>query len=538
MKKESRAISKGGGIETEYGVWSNDGQIEFAARRFLARCSRLSLPGMVCPYPHADGWSKLLGRGRETPPGRFTAGSEMHDSVIMPNGAFWHEDHRHLEDSTAFYEDPRAILVGNRANRLLLDRIRSAFEQRDQHYEFYCHNVASGDLYEVEPYTNGERRPRVSFGGHVNLITRADIPEQTLVDHLVPLFVELTPIIGAGKVGVDDKADTADFQISQRADFIKRVFDRDTMVHRGIYNDRDEPLAGPRFRRVHIICFDTNMLELPELIKIWAPAVVLMMLEDKVAPPPVKLAHPVAAFQAVSRDRAMTLPLEMSGKKSPRTALELLQEFRDAAADYILQYHPDDAVLGDGLQRFSDILKDCEEASRSGDRTILYGKLDWPTKELMIQRVLGKKQLSWQSNTAYYLDAEYHNNNHATGRFYRFVAGCGEEMRITRDDELEQAIMTAPPNRTAWTRRFLECVQDFTWTDYWHQYKPRSNGHWQGEAPFVHFDDPFVRYDARVADQIFSLGNPRAIVEALADAGIVTVMPPGERVRCAVARGQ
>lgn len=66
------------------------------------------------------------------------------------------------------------------------------------------------------------------------------------------------------------------FQLSQRADFIEERVGVDTMHHRPIVNSRDEPHAAKgRFRRLHLICGDSNMCEWQTAMKIGMTRLVL-----------------------------------------------------------------------------------------------------------------------------------------------------------------------------------------------------------------------------------------------------------------------
>ena len=90
-----------------------------------------------------------------------------------------------------------------------------------------------------------------------------------IVQGMIPFFVTRQIITGAGKVGSENGAEPAEFQITQRADFFETEVGLSTMVARPIINTRDEPHADEKaYRRFHVIVGDSNMSEFSIYLKV------------------------------------------------------------------------------------------------------------------------------------------------------------------------------------------------------------------------------------------------------------------------------
>src|SRR5205085_12391590 len=92
------------------------------------------------------------------------------------------------------------------------------------------------------------------------------------------------------------------YQISQRAQHVSvDVSHRVRFGGRPILNLRDEPLAGGRYRRLHIIIGDANRSQYPTALKLGTTALVAQLLElgwDS----EIELENPVAALKEIARN--------------------------------------------------------------------------------------------------------------------------------------------------------------------------------------------------------------------------------------------
>src|SRR5579863_1259239 len=91
------------------------------------------------------------------------------------------------------------------------------------------------------------------------------------------------------------------FQVSQRADYINNDLFEWVQWNRAIINTRDEPLSDPRkYRRLHLLHGDTNVLPSALYLKLGATRLVLDLFEADDMPE-VVLADAVPALREISR---------------------------------------------------------------------------------------------------------------------------------------------------------------------------------------------------------------------------------------------
>src|SRR5690606_20493595 len=114
-----------------------------------------------------------------------------------------------------------------------------------------------------------------------------------------PFLVTRPVFAGAGRVGLGQRGERAGFQLTQRADYLEAEVGLETTLRRPIINTRDEPHAdAERYRRLHVIVGDANLLEVATYLKAGTTSLVLWLLERGGVPAELAglaLADPVAA---------------------------------------------------------------------------------------------------------------------------------------------------------------------------------------------------------------------------------------------------
>jgi proteasome accessory factor A len=143
-----------------------------------------------------------------------------------------------------------------------------------------------------------------TYGYHENYCLRVSPRSRDMVQGLLPFLVTRQIFAGAGMIapaplrgrsggggrgggpgilpalpGSGSTVPVTPFQLSQRAAFVSvDVSHRVRFGGRPILNLRDEPLAGGRFRRLHIIIGDANRSEYATALKIGTTALVAQLL--------------------------------------------------------------------------------------------------------------------------------------------------------------------------------------------------------------------------------------------------------------------
>jgi proteasome accessory factor A len=262
---------------------------------------------------------------------------------------------------------------------------------------------------------------------------------------------------GAGRVGgslqnfftrQDSNSDEAvAFQLSQRADFILNDCFEWIQHNRSILNLRDEPLADARrFRRLHLIHGDTNVMPAALFLKIGATRLVLDLLELGEMPP-VALADPVTSFRSLSRSSAPPWRATLADGTSA-DALGLLCQFhrkakklfqgRDAETDCLLQLW---ARTLDGLSTQPDSL---------------IGIVDWISKKHLLDAFVSRENLSWEDPWLKAQDLEFHQIEPSRG----FGLAMADTDGLWNPVGLESAKHEPPQNSRARVRsRLMRDIQ-------------------------------------------------------------------------------
>ncbi|MDF0652114.1 MAG: proteasome accessory factor PafA2 family protein [Nitrospira sp.] len=364
---------------------------------------------------------------------------EMKSDLVLPNGARFYNDHTHPEYSTPECRTLRDLLAQDRAGERIVLR---AAQRRNQ--------VLGGG--HVRLYKNNTDFHGHSYGCHDNYLVSRAVPFPALVAGLVPFLVSRQVTAGAGKVGTEAQESgyvPGKYQLSQRADFMEAELGVDTMHNRPILNTRDEPHADRRkYRRLHLIIGDANMCEYATALKVGTTRLVLDLIE-RGAMPDIELDHPVAAVKQLSRDPDLKAVVRLkSGRRL--SALELQESYCEAAGRELAGSDEESDWL---LAQWGETLRLLAQ-----DRSQLVGKLDWVTKQWLLETFMQEEHLGWDDPWLASLDLEYHNVDPKQG-LYLGLEAEGKAWRMTTDDAIEEALRSGPEDTRGGLRGL--CVQRF-----------------------------------------------------------------------------
>ena len=365
---------------------------------------------------------------------------EMKSDLVLPNGARFYNDHTHPEYSTSECRTIRDLLAQDRAGERILFQ---AAQRRNQ--------TLGGDV--IRLYKNNTDFHGHSYGCHDNYLVPRSIPFSALVSGLMPFLVTRQVIAGAGKVGTEAQESTyvpGPYQLSQRADFMETELAVDTMHNRPILNTRDEPHADrTRYRRLHLIISDANMCEYATALKVGTTQLVLELIVRGAAPA-LELAQPVAAVKQVSRDPDLKTLVRLSDGRT-LSALDIQEQYCDAATK---------VLVGSGDEETDWILKEWSESLHllRQDRAQLVGKLDWVTKQWLLETFMREERIGWQDPWLASLDLEYHNIDPDVG-LYLGLEADGKVWRMTTQKAIDTAVQHGPEDTRGGLRGL--CVQRF-----------------------------------------------------------------------------
>ena len=364
---------------------------------------------------------------------------EMKSDLVLTNGARFYNDHTHPEYSTPECRTLRDLVTHDRAGERIIQQAANIRNRT------LGHGV-------VQLYKNNTDFHGHSYGCHDNYLIGRGIPFDRLAQGLLPFLVTRQLFAGAGKVGIEAQETTSQtscYQISQRADFMETTLSVDTMHNRPILNTRDEPHADrAKYRRLHLIVGDANMCEYATALKIGTTRLVLDLIARDVAPT-LELGDPVEAIKMLSRNPELqTLVPLKSGKQL--TGIDIQKTYLEAAQKHMAGADEEtDWVLAQWTDTLHHLLN---------DRSALIGRVDWITKQWLLETFMEEEQVLWSDPWLASLDLEYHNVNPERGLYYGLEAE-GKVTRICTDEEIEQARQVGPQDTRAGIRGL--CIQKF-----------------------------------------------------------------------------
>lgn len=373
---------------------------------------------------------------------------EMKSDLVLPNGARFYNDHTHPEYSTPECRTIKDLLAQDRAG----ERIVLCAAQR--------RNQALGGAH-VRLYKNNTDFHGHSYGCHDNYLVSRAVPFPALVAGLVPFLVSRQVIAGAGKVGTEAQESgyvPGQYQLSQRADFMEAELGVDTMHNRPILNTRDEPHADRRkYRRLHLIIGDANMCEYATALKVGTTRLVLDLIERGAAPD-VELDQPVVAVKQLSRDPDLKAMVRLKNGRR-LSALELQEYYCETAGRKLAGSDEESDWL---LTQWGETLHLLAQ-----DRAQLVGKLDWVTKQWLLETFMQEERIGWDDPWLASLDLEYHNVNPEQG-LYLGLEADGKVWRMTTDEAIDGALRNGPRDtrgglRGLCVQRFSDQIQSMQW---------------------------------------------------------------------------
>ncbi|MGH2702249.1 MAG: depupylase/deamidase Dop [Actinomycetota bacterium] len=445
------AIPKICGIETEYGI-SVQGAVDFnpilTSSLLINAYAKPAFKRVRWDYEEENPLRDARGFDR-TPAEPAPEDDSGLVNIILPNGSRYYVDHAHPEYSSPECSNALDCVIWDKAGeRILEDSITAAYHIVPEHERVFI-------------YKNNSDGKGNSYGCHENYLVDRKVPFPRLVKNLIPFFVSRQVFTGAGKVGAENGAENAGYQLSQRSDFFEVEVGLETTFKRPIINTRDEPHADPDvYRRLHVIIGDANMCEIATYLKVGATALVLKMIEDDFITDDFTLAEPVRALKSISHDTTLESTVELEGGRRV-SAVELQWEYLRLAKKYA-QDNDMSEVETDVLERWESVLDRLETDPMSLSR-----ELDWVAKLSVMQAYRDRDDLEWESPKLKMVDLQWHDVRRDKGLYYKLLAS-GKVDRLVSDAEVDYAIDHPPTDTRAYfrgecLRRFSEVIVAASW---------------------------------------------------------------------------
>ena len=437
------------GLETEYGIlgaepedvvaacldaegeagrsrgvrWDYSGEYPLRDARGFEMDRAAADPSMLTDIPGAASVeAPVPGRVRTTAVVRLTAQEEAWQrgtATCVGTGGRLYVDHGHPEYATPECTGAAQAVLADRAGDLLVARGAEQLRRRGVKARLFKNNVDGKGA---------------TYGTHENYLVPRALDFNDLVQALVPLLVVRPLLVGSGRVGTGAVAQGADFQVSQRADYLERIVGLGTTVDRPLVNTRDESHTDPRrWRRLHLVAGDANCFGTIAWLKLGMTALVLQVLADGVpaAWRHLRLADPVTQARDVSRDTRLQDTLELADGRR-LSALEILEHYLQTVRSHLKDRgRPAPAPPGDPLR--PDLAALADGADTDGVET-------------------GAILAFWEASLASLRDLAWSELS-PTGRGLAERVPAGVDARGGLSDEVVEAALAEPPATTrAWLR--------------------------------------------------------------------------------------
>ena len=291
-------------------------------------------------------------------------------NAVLTNGARWYVDHAHPEYSAPEVMRAREAVVQDRAGEEIARRSMGIL-------------AAADGIPEVALYKNNTDGKGASYGTHENFLVDRAVPFERVTAAMLPFLATRQVLVGAGRVGLGTRGERPGFQLSSRADFMEAEVGLETTLNRPIVNTRDEPHADPaRFRRLHVIIGDANLLEESTFLKLGTASLVLAALEaehrtGRAILPDLRLVDPVAAVRTISHDPTLRATVELVDGRE-LTALQIQRAHLDAIAAVADR---DDAETAQVLDSWAELLDLLEQ-----DPALAADRVEWVAKLQLLER--------------------------------------------------------------------------------------------------------------------------------------------------------
>lgn len=370
-------------------------------------------------------------------------------NVILTNGARLYVDHAHPEYAAPEVTNPLDAVRWDRAGELvMLASVRAL--------------ASTPALPDVALYKNNVDGKGATYGTHENYLVDRAVPFADLASRLTPFLVTRQVFTGAGRVGLGQRGEGAGFQLSQRADYMEAEVGLETTLRRPIVNTRDEPHADPdRWRRLHVIIGDANLLEVATYLKLGTTSLVLWLIERVAAGEApglgaaldrLELADPVRAVHVVSHDLTMTERLPLADGRH-LTALEVQREYLAAVRDALGRTghdgagdHDPDPQTTDVLTRWASLLDRLATDPASCAREV-----EWLAKLRLLEGMRRRDGLDWDHPRLAAVDLQWSDVRPERGLYHRLVA-AGAVERLVSDEAVQKAVTTPPEDTRAYFR--------------------------------------------------------------------------------------
>ncbi len=441
------------GLETEVGISRDTTEEIDVVAESIALVRSATEPGVWMRWdyqeedPHRDARGFRVGQLRQdTDEANYYAQdsqrelsfTEIKSDLVLGNGARFYNDHAHPEYCTPECSTLAELVAHDRAGERILMACAAHLSE------------TKGST--VRLYKNNTDFLGHSYGCHENYLLPRSLPWENLAPSIQAFLVTRQIFAGAGKFAIEaeDRFVSPGFQIAQRSDFFSELQSVDTMQRRPIVNTRDEPHANPeRYRLFLVIIGDANMSPFATRLKVGTTALVLESLVRAPRQAYPRLADPLAALPAISRDLTLRWAAPLQRGRSA-TAIDIQREYLQRVRETCPLDTPERQSL---VADWEQVLNDLETSPM-----LCNDRLDWVAKMALIRDFQRREHIDDQDPWLQSLDLEYSRLDLNDGLYYQ-LESAGTMLPVVTEEEVLHAMHQPPPSTRAYIRG--RCVQKF-----------------------------------------------------------------------------
>jgi len=411
------------------------------------------------------------------------------NNVFLPNGGRLYLDvGSHPEYATAECDRLTDVLAQEKAGDVLVSAMARAAEAK------FASEGIDGRVFIFKNNTDSSGN---SYGCHENYLINRKLDYLTHLDDLLPFLVTRQLFCGAGKLLKTSGGVV--YVMSQRADHMWDAVSSATTRSRPMINTRDEPHGdSDLYRRLHVICGDSNMSESAMLLKVATMDLVLAVMEAGLIPTNLRLENPMKAIRDVARNLTGHELVQLQDGRT-LSAIETQRTYFELVNASIARF---DWELTDLHRTALSMWGQIITAFENGDLSDFDAILDWRIKLQLLRAFQEEQGLDLESAKLAQVDLMYHELSADRG-IYNLLLAQGRVGSIVAPAAIVDATITPPQTTRAKLRgEFLSAAKSKNTsiaTDWMHL---------KVNLPVertVSLPDPFSAEDERVTQLISQL---------------------------------
>ncbi len=368
-------------------------------------------------------------------------------NLFLSNGAkFYPDTGKHAEYATPESSTILDVIRYDKAGERIIELAADHFNRTNPGITIEIYKNNSDES--TRSSTRYKRSETQTYGCHENYLIESSLYENVddLEYKLAPFLITRQLYAGSGKIGQRYFSEEQNiFQLSQRADFMENIFGKCSTSERPLIFRRDEHHIR-KGKRLHVLCGDSNLMEIANYLKIGTTELVLRAIEEGHIEE-IRVMDSHYEMGRISRDQSMKwqgIRLEDGREFS---ALDIQRIYFELI--YKNYYNKRNEETNEIIKWWDLLLCALEEPLGYGFR-LLSRTTDWGAKLSIIKRKMKRTPeiSSYDHPRIKRISIQYHKVDRKKGLYY-ILEKEERVQRILTDEQIEDAMVNPPPNNRA-----------------------------------------------------------------------------------------